>query len=226
MAEELEKAGDAVQNGLGKVQTYIDKNPKKVLGIGGGAVALVAILLFVFMYYLPNQNEKAEKAIYMAEFEFAKDSFAVALNGRTTGTPFIGFAKVASDYGMTKTGKLANYYAGICCLNLKKYADAVSYLDKFSTSDPIIGALHLSALGDANSELGKLDDAIKNYEKAASFSENESYTPYFLFKAGLANEKAKKNEEAKKLYEQVKEKYPTSDEGRDIEKYIARVTAQ
>jgi tetratricopeptide (TPR) repeat protein len=98
-------------------------------------------------------------------------------------------------------------------------------LDKFSTNDAILGALKLSATGDAYSETGKFDEAVKYYEKAANFSDNENYTPYFLFKTGLAYEKEKKYADAKKLYEKIRDQYPTSDEGHDIEKYIARASA-
>ncbi len=223
MADVTENLGENLQEGLGKVEQFVEDNKQKVLIAGGVVVLLVVGLVYLFAKFLPEQNLKAQKAMYMAEFAFAKDSFAVALNGNAANK---GFAQVASDFGWTKAGKLANYYAGICCLNLKKYDDAVKYLDKFSTSDPIVGALRLSALGDAYTELGKFDDGIKQYEKAASFSDNESYTPYFLFKTGLAYEKAKKPEDAKKCYEKVRSQYPNSDEGRDIEKYIARVSAQ
>lgn len=222
MSEITENLEENVQSGIGKIERFVEENKQKVM-IGGAVVAVLVIgLVYVFAKYLPEQNVKAQKAMYMAEFAFAKDSFALALNGNAANK---GFAQISSDFGMTKAGKLANYYAGICALNLKKYDDAVKYLDKFSTSDPVIGALRLNALGDAKAELGNMDDAISYYEKAAAFSENESYTPYFLFKAGLANEKAGKAEAAKKLYEELKEKYPNSEEGRDIQKYIARVTA-
>lgn len=223
MADVTENIGENLQEGLGKVEQFVENNKQKVL-IGGGVLAVVVVaLVYVFAKYMPEQNLKAQKAMYMAEFAFAKDSFALALNGNAANK---GFVQVANDFGWTKAGKLANYYAGICCLNLKKYDDAVKYLDKFSTSDPVIGALRLSALGDANAELGKLDDAIGYYEKAASFSDNEAYTPYFLFKTGLAYEKAKKPADAKKAYEKIRAQYPNSDEGREIEKYIARVSAQ
>ncbi len=222
MAEITENLEDNIQSGLGKIERFVEENKQKVM-VGGGVLAVLIIgLVYVFAKYLPEQNIKAQKAMYMAEFAFAKDSFALALNGNAANK---GFAQVASDYSMTKAGKLANYYAGICALNLKKYDDAVKYLDKFSTSDPVIGGLRLNALGDAKAELGNMDDAINYYEKAAAFSDNDSYTPYYIFKAGLANEKAGKPEAAKKLYQQLKEKYPNSEEGRDIEKYMARVSA-
>lgn len=227
MADQLENVTDNIEGGLEKLQKFVEENQQKVM-IGGGVIAVIVIaLVYVFAMYLPGQNAKAEKAIYMADFAFAKDSFALALNGSTLGTtPYKGYAQIANDFGMTTTGKLASYCAGVCCLHLKKFEEAKKYFDKCSPNDPIVGAIHLSALGDAYAELGKFDDAIKYYEKAANFSDNQAYTPYFLFKAGLANEHEKKNEQAKKLYEKVRDEYPNSEEGRDIEKYIARVSAQ
>lgn len=234
--EELENLNNEVENTAEEVQETSSGAPKslvelfeenkKVFAYAGGAVAvLVVAALFIFIKYLPDQNLKAQDEMYFAQDAFAKDSFNLALNGRATGgTPYKGFAQIAKDYSWTKAGNLANYYAGICCLQLKKYQEAADYLNKASIKDPVIGAVRLNALGDAYSELGKMDDAISYYEKAAAFSDNEVYTPYFLLKAGLANEKAGKKEEAKKLYEKVKEKYPNSDEGRDIEKYIIRVS--
>ena len=227
MAEELENVTNNVEAGLGKLQQFVDDNQQKVMIAGGVVVVLIVALVYVFAKYLPEQNLKAQKAIMMADFAFAKDSFALALNGTTTGaTPYKGYAQIANDFGMTTTGKLASYCAGVCCLHLKKFDEAKKYLDKCSPNDPIVGAIHLSDLGDAYAELGNFADAIKYYEKAANYSDNQAYTPYFLFKAGLANEHEKKNEEAKKLYEKVRDQYPNSDEGRDIEKYIARVSAQ
>ncbi len=222
MAEDLETTGENIQDRIGQIEEFVEQNQKAVIG-GATALALVVLaVIYIFVKWLPDENLKAQKAIYMAEFAFAKDSFNVALNGNVANK---GFAEVAAKYSMTHTGNLANYYAGICCLNLKKYDDAIKYLDKFSTNDAILGALKLSATGDAYTELGKFDDGIKYYEKAANFSDNQNYTPYFLFKTGLAYEKAKKYADAKKAYEKIRDQYPSSEEGRDIEKYIARASA-
>lgn len=222
MAEEKQTAGENLQEGLTRIEQFVEDNRNAVLGGVGALVILIVAIVYLFAKYLPDENLKAQKAIYMAEFAFAKDSFALALNGNMN---YKGFADVANKYSWTKTGNLANYYAGICCLNLKKYSDAVKYLERFTTSDAIIGALRLSAIGDANAEMGKMEEAIKYYEKAADFSDNQDYTPYFLFKTGEAYEHQKKYTEAKKYYEKIRDKYPNSDEGRDIEKYIARVGA-
>lgn len=226
MAEELENASESFQEKVSNFEQFVE-DKKKPLMIGGGVIAvLAAVLIYVFVVWIPSRNEAAQKAMYMAEFAFAKDSFNLALNGRPAGiAPFAGFAEISSKYSFTKAANLANYYAGISCLNLKKYDEAVTYLNKFSTKDPVIGAVALNATGDALAEQGKLDDAIGYYSKAANFSDNDTYTPLFLLKAGNAAEKQKKYDDAKGYYEKIKEKYPNSEEGREIEKYIARVDA-
>jgi TolA-binding protein len=78
------------------------------------------------------------------------------------------------------------------------------------------------ALGDAYAELGKYDDAVDYYKKAAYHFENELTSPLLLKKAGMLLEYEKKNAEAKKVYEEIKSKYPNTNEGREMDKYIAR----
>ncbi|HWB64078.1 MAG TPA: tetratricopeptide repeat protein, partial [Chitinophagales bacterium] len=187
---EESSSGPGLMDKLSNIELLLEENQRGFL-IGSGVLALVVVVLvYVFMKYLPEQNLKAQNDIYMAQFAFAKDSFAVALNGNTN---FKGFADVADKYSWTSTGHLANYYAGICCLNLKRYDEAIKYLDKFSTSDAVIGAQRLGLIGDAYAEKGNMADAIKYYQKAADFSDNDKFTPYFLMKAGLANESQKNN---------------------------------
>ena len=221
MAEEIETE-EGFQDRIEQITDYVEQNQTTVIGASVAVLAIIVAVIYVFVQYLPAENLKAQKDVYMAQFAFAKDSFNLALNGNAG---YKGFATVAEKYKWTKTGNLANYYAGICCLNLKKYPEAIAYLDKFSSNDAIIGAVKLSSTGDAYAESNQFDKAITYYEKAANFSDNQTYTPYFLFKTGLAYEKAKKYADAKKQYEKIRDQYPLSEEGRDIEKYIARASA-
>jgi tetratricopeptide (TPR) repeat protein len=233
MAEELEnevlevketQKSESTKGGfINNVFNFFEEKQQLLAYVGGGLVVVIGVAMFVFAKWLPDRNVAAQKASFRAELAFAKDSFALALNGN--GADVKGFLEIGNKFSFTKTANLSHYYAGICYLNLKQYDNAVKYLGKFNTSDPILGAVRYSALGDAYSELGKMDDAISNYEKAASFSANEVYTPYFLLKAALANENQKQYGDAKELLEKIKTNYPTSDEGRDIEKYLARVNA-
>lgn len=205
-----------------KAQHFFEEKQQLAAYVGAGLLVIIGLVVFVFLKWLPDRNVKAQKEMFHAELAFAKDSFNTALNGNGT---YKGFLAISSQYSFTKAANLSNYYAGICYLNLKQYDNAIKYLSKFSTSDPILGAVKLNATGDAYAELGKMDEATSFYKKAAAFSKNDVYTPYFLFKAALAYEKQKKYSDAKELLEEIRNNYPSTDEGREAEKYLARVNA-
>jgi TolA-binding protein len=72
-------------------------------------------------------------------------------------------------------------------------------------------------------ELGNKEDALSQYKKAYSQTDNELTTPVYKLKAGNLLESLNKPEEALALYEEIKKDYPTTSEGTNIDKYIARV---
>jgi TolA-binding protein len=53
-------------------------------------------------------------------------------------------------------------------------------------------------------------------------NENELTTPIYMLKAAELLESTGKSAEALKIYETIKQKFPESNEGRNIDKYIAR----
>ncbi len=217
------KEVQAIQNVVEKIENFIEENKQAVLIGGGVLVVVVLAALFVWLKWLPEQNLKAEREMFQAEFAFQKDSFDLALNGNGINK---GFLEIQKKYSFTKAANLSNYYIGLCYLNTGKFEDAIKYLDKYSTSDPILGGVKLNAIGDAYSELNKVADAEKYYTKAVEFSDNSQFTPYYLLKLGQYLESQKKFKEAIEKYETVKTKYPASEEGREAERYIARATAQ
>ncbi|MEZ4998870.1 MAG: tetratricopeptide repeat protein [Bacteroidales bacterium] len=54
-------------------------------------------------------------------------------------------------------------------------------------------------------------------------ADNSFLSPIFLMKAGMLHETNGKWADALKLYERIQDEYPESNEGRSIDKYIARV---
>ncbi len=206
-----------------RIENFVEDNKQTVAIAGGSLLVVIAAALFITLKWLPDRNLKAQREMYMAEIAFQKDSFDLALNGNGLNK---GFLDIQKKYSWTKAANLSNYYIGLCYFYNGKYADAVTYLEKFSTSDPILGATKLNAIGDAYAEQNKTADAQKYYEKAADFSDNEQFRPYYLLKLGMYLESQKKFKDAVEKYTLIKDKYPTAEEGRDIEKYIARANAQ
>ncbi len=156
----------------------------------------------------------------MAENILEKDSFELAINGDGN---YDGFLDIIDNYGVTKSANRAKYYTGISYLHLGQYEDAIDYLKSFKTEDLLLAPVAEGAQGDALVELGETDAALKQYKKAYSISDNELTTPIYMMKAAGLLETMDELEEALSLYEKIKENYPTSAEGTNVDKYIARI---
>jgi hypothetical protein len=74
-------------------------------------------------------------------------------------------------------------------------------------------------------ELNQVDDAIKYYTKAADKNTNNFTTPYYLKKAAFAQELKGDYNGAVQSLERIQKEYSSTNEGRDIQRDIARVKA-
>jgi len=204
-----------------KAEKFFEKN-KKAVSIGF-SVLLILIIVVVALnnFYLPSREKEAQAQIFKAQQYFEKDSFRLALDGDGN---YDGFLKIIDNYGWTKAACLSHYYAGVSYLRLGEYDNAIKHLKKFSASEPVICAMALGALGDAYSEKGDMDEAISYYKKAAGKADNDFLSPYYLFKAGLALKVKGNKEKALEVFNKIKTDYPNSNEGRQIDKYIAMVS--
>ena len=206
---------------LDQLQNWYEENGKIVNIAIVSVLAVVLLLIGYTNIYKPKREAAAQDAIFKAQYWFEQDSIAKALND-----PNNGFLSVASSYGSTKAGNLAKYYAGLSYYQLGDYTNAEKYLAKFNTKhDEILGGLAIATLADAQMENGNQDGALKNYKKAANFSDNEASAPFLLLKAGLAFDFAGQSDEAAVFFEELAENYPNTSEAADAEKYLAKINA-
>jgi tetratricopeptide (TPR) repeat protein len=201
---------------------FWQKNSKVIIGIAAFVVVSVGGYLgYKNFIQLPNE-QKASEEMFMAESNFRKDSFDIALNG-TQGKA--GFLKVISKYGNTNAGNLAQLYAGECYMHLGDFQKAVKHLEDFNPgSAKQVEAKVTGLLGDAYAELKKNKEAIDLYAKAGSlFPDDQSISSEYLFRGALLAEINGNTEKAIELYQQIKDKYPRTDKGFVVDKYLARL---
>ena len=211
-----------VEHALTTAERFFEENSKIISIIFGVAIVIALILLVTNRFYSIPKETKAEEQIFTAEQYFEKDSFNLAINGDGN---YPGFLDIIDDYGRTKAGKRARYYTGISYLHLGKFKDAIDYLEAFKTDDPLLGPVKLGATGDAYVEQGNKEKAVKLYLEAAELNKNKFTTPIYYLKAGNMYEVMGNKEKALAMYQIIKDKYSESNEGRTIDKYIARLTA-
>jgi len=211
-----------VEHALTTAELFFEKNAKIISIVFGAAVVVALLLLATHRFYTIPHESKAKEQIFTAEQYFEKDSFNLALNGAGN---YPGVLDIIDNYGRTPAGKLARYYAGISYLHLGKYKEAINFLEDFKTDDLLLKPVATGAIGDAYAELGNKEKALKYYEEAADMKANSFTTPIYLLKAGRMQESMGNKEKALAIYKSIKDKYGDSNEGRLVEKYIARLAA-
>lgn len=214
---------EQIETTLGKTEMFIEKHQKSIM-IVIAAIIVVILAVFGFKKFVVEPREAAaQTAIFRAEQLFENDDYATALNGDGNNA---GFLDVINEYGSTKTGNLARYYAGICYLNTGDFNNAIKYLGEYKGKDQIVRPLAIGAMGDAYMELDNASEAAKCYERAANETANSFTGPMFLMRAGLAYEMVENYKKALDMYKTIKAEYPNSNEGFNIDKYIAYVEAK
>lgn len=208
---------------VSRAEMFIEEHSKKITYGVIAVVLLVSAILGVQYGYLIPREKKAAAAIFKGEQYFARDSFALALNGN--GADYEGFEAVIDQYGSTDAGNLAKAYAGICYFKLGEHEKALDLLKSFSGSDNMISPAIVGLVGDCYVNMGNVKEGISYFEKAAKEADNEVVSPVYLKKAGIAYESLKEYDKAAKAYQTIKEKYYNSMEASDIDKYITRATA-
>lgn len=209
-----------------KTEAWVAKNQNYILGIiGVVAVAVLGYLAFVQFVEKPREANAANEMYYPQQYfdqalsnTTAKDSlYNLSLNGAEGK---YGFLDIIDEYSGTKAANLANYSAGMAYLNMQKYQEAISHLEKFSSDDDILGALAKGGLGDAFMQLGQPEDALEFYDKAIAHSNNDYTAPKFLYKAGVSALDLNQNEKALRYFQRIKDEYASSDEARTIDAFI------
>ena len=236
MAKQNTKQGDErlenVEEALSKTELWIENN-QKTLWIILIAVLLVAVAIWGYSRYRDKKNqtaqdlsfpsemsfeEKATQAVDFATYYMQNEDYAQALNGDGEN---VGFLSVVNDYGSSKAGNLAAYYAGICYLKQGDYQNAIEYLKKYSNNDKVFAPLALGLIADCYLELGDQQNAVSYYEKAAAKNANDFTSPMHLMKLGMTYEIMGNYAKALETYKTLKKDFPNSNEAFEISKSIA-----
>lgn len=206
-----------------EAQDFIEKNQNLLFGALVAVVVLFGGYLAYKNFYVKEKQTTALEKMWVAENQFAQDSFAVAIDNPGGGN--LGFADIADQYGVAEASNAAAYYTAVGYLNLGKPEAAITYLKQLNTDGQLMPILKNGLLGDAYSETNDFDTALSYYKKAANATENEVLTPYYLYKVGMLSEKMEDKAAANSAYARIKAEFPNSNYGRDIEKYLTRTAS-
>ena len=219
MAKEIKNENvEAVVEAVSKTEKFFHENGKLLSIAAAGVVALAVAIFCVFKFAVQPAQAEAQGQMAYAEEAFRAGDYELALNGDGN---VLGFAQIIDEYG-EKAGNSVNFYAGVCELQLGNWDLAIKYLQAYNGKDAILKARALACIGDAYVGLEEYNKALGYFEKAAAVVDNV-FAAAYLLKAGVVAEELGQNEKALAFYTQIKEQYPDSMEGYEIDKYIGRL---
>jgi tetratricopeptide (TPR) repeat protein len=216
---EEETAIEKLNDNLTSVGTKIAENKKVIYWVVGAVVVVAALIIgYIFIYHNPKVN-KANEAFNQVEITaMGNDSVAA-----------VGYKKVADEYGSTDAGKLAALSAAEAYYNQANYKEAIKYLEKFSTSEPVLNANAKALKGDCYVNLKQYDKALEAFNSALKAADkNPQIAVRVLLKEANVYDAQKKYDKALECYEAIKADYPTYElgNGSTIDAYIARENAR
>lgn len=217
MAKENQTAPEQAEVKKLNAAEWIEKHANLIMGVICGLIIVVGGIIIINEKVIKPKADNAAIDTISAYAYFEARDFEKALNG--DGEDCKGFATIADEYN-NQEGELAALYAGLCCYEMGNYEEAAEYMSDFSADDINIDPAVKMHVGDAFVEMGELNKAAKAF-KAAAESKNDVIAPMALKKAGIVYLEQEDKAAAKKVFEQIKNDYPMSNEAQDIDKYIA-----
>lgn len=205
-----------------RTELFFDRN-KKAVSMGIAAVVLVVLGVIGYKRFVAEPRAKeARDMMWKAEYYFEVDSLDKAIDGDGN---YYGFAHIADKYGSTPAGSLAKFYLGVCYQQKGEYETALSYYQDASPDDDIFSVMTVGNQGDVLVELGRKDEAVQRFMKAADMRKSDYTTPMFLMKAGVLYRQAGDWKNAAKVYGRVVKEFPTSPDNMQAKKYAAESEA-
>ena len=203
---------------------FYRNNKGVVWGTGIGLVFAIGLVIGYFIYTAQQQSD-AEVLLGTAEQYFMNGDYERALYGDDEELT-LGFVQIANNYGRTRSGNLANYYAAVAYYELEQFEEAITFMERFNPPSGIMGVGPISLHAVILSELGKHEEAARKFIEAARWDENASTTPNNLMEAAISYETIGEYQKAREQLEIILDRYPDSQVSTDAQRMKGTLAAR
>jgi tetratricopeptide (TPR) repeat protein len=202
-----------------KSQSFFEENKNRMLTYG---LVLVAVI-FAIYYYLNQKKESnldAGNQLSKVMKIYDSGSFLEAIEG-IQGGDVIGLKAIVEKYGGTENGETAKIYLANAYSYLGNYDEAIKYYEDYGGSLDYMKAASLSGKAGFYSNKGEYKKAADLYKEAASVAPSNGENPDYLLNSGINYFNAGNYDEAKIVFDRLKENFQSSSSTREADKYIA-----
>jgi tetratricopeptide (TPR) repeat protein len=204
------------------IKEFYERYQSKIFMVVG-AVAIIVVAIVLYRNKLSDDNINAATELSKVVSLYDSGLYKEALDGQP-GTKVMGLTKIIDEYGSSENGELAKIYAANSYYYLGKIDKALEYYDDYSGSNDELKASALAGKAYCYENKKNYEDAAKYLYEAAFVDDTNPLNAEYLLKAGINYLNLKNNEEAKKTFDLIKEKYPKSTILPEVERYLALVS--
>ena len=204
-----------------KAYGFFEENRSRVLMGGGILIAIIALVYFYINNRLEDNRIAGTQLARIMQI-YDQGSYLEAIEGRS-GTNVAGLKKIVEDYGSTENGEFAKIYLANSYCFLGRSEEAIQYYEDYSGGNKVFEATALAGQAGIYESKNDYEKAANFYLKASRVSSDNVLNPEYMLKAGINFMYAGNNEEAKDLFEEIKQDYNTSTAFREVDKYLAQI---
>jgi len=200
---------------------FFEKYKNKIFTYAG-VLVVVAAAVYFYVNQKAETNEKAALELSRIMTIYDQGSYLEAIEGKQ-GTNIIGLKRVVEEFSGTENGETAKIYLANCYSFLGNYDEAFKYYDDYSGSIDYFKAAALAGQAGYHASEGNYEKAANLFLQASKMSKINSQNPDYLLNAGINYLKVGEKEEAKILFNQIKEDYTASLANREVDKYLSLI---
>lgn len=212
---------DTLVNFYKSAVVFFEKYKNKIFIYAGVLVAVAAIVYF-YVNQKSESNEKAGLELSRIMPLYDQGAYLEAIEGKQ-GTNIIGLKRIVEEYGGSENGETAKIYLANCYAFLGNYDEANKYYNDYSGTIDYFEAASLAGQAGYYADQEDFEKAANLFLQASKMSKINSQNPDYLLNAGIYYLKAGEKEEAKILFNRIKEDYSTSLAYREVDKYLAMI---
>lgn len=204
-----------------KAADFFEKNKKNVYYVLSAIVIIIAGIIF-FTNKRKADNEKASMELSKIQQIYTSGNFQQSVSGDSLGQSK-GLQYIVDEYGSTENGELAKVMLANSYFNLRDFDKAEKYYKDYSGSNKLLQVAAASGIASVYEAKNNFIDAAKQFEKAANLDKENPFIDQYLFYAGKNYMRADKPDEAKRVFNRIKEDFPKSKYIAESERYKSSV---
>ena len=198
---------------------YFEAYRNEVL-IGAGALIVIIAAIVYFSNQAQATEVEAAAALAKAEKVYLSGNYQGVIEGKAGGSDMT-LEQVVDDYSGSEPGEIARIYLANSYFYTGNYEKALEHYEDYSGSLDLYKASALAGEAACYEAMGETEKAAKYFKDAAYLYPNNALNSQYLLNSAVNYLKLKEADQAAALLEKLKEDYPSSQEARDADKYLA-----